>query len=244
MGTGRKRSTHGACARSFTRERDAVDRVDSTDSVMRHLFEARLVNDPSGDPGLYVDLPCLAFAMEEKARPRVAKDRLAALGVATGPWLRELKRALLSATPADTPIRLCWRDRRGEHEMTRSVGELSKIMLDVTPGLRIGYVTDLRFSDANRRTLESLITGVDQLFIESVFLEADREHALRKNHLTARQAGQIARDVGARAVVPFHFSLIETGLVPAERVFLVTPKLGGEVPADKGRPTRAEFALK
>ena len=34
----------------------------------------------------------------------------------------------------------------------------------------------------------------------------DRAHALRKNHLTARQAGQIAQAVGARAVVPFHFS--------------------------------------
>jgi len=158
--------------------------------------------------GRFVDheMPCLAFVIEEKARPRVAKDRLAALGVATGPWLRDLKLAILSAAPADTPIHLRWRDQHGEHEMIRSVGELSEIILDVTPGQRIGYVTDLRFSDANRRTLAALIAGVDQLFIESVFLDADREHALRKNHLTARQAGQIAREVGARAVVPFHFS--------------------------------------
>jgi ribonuclease Z len=158
--------------------------------------------------GRFVDheMPCLAFALEEKPRPRVAKDRLAALGLTTGPWLRELKRALLAGGPAHTPIALRWRDRQGEHETTRSVGELSSIVLDVTPGLRIGYVTDLRFCDANRRVLASLIDGVDQLFIESVFLDADREHAQRKNHLTARQAGQIAREVGARAVVPFHFS--------------------------------------
>ncbi len=32
----------------------------------------------------------------EGTRPRVAKDRLAALGVSTGPWLRELKRAILA----------------------------------------------------------------------------------------------------------------------------------------------------
>jgi MFS family permease len=62
------------------------------------------------------------------------------------------------------------------------------------------------FSDANRRALAALITGVDQLFIESVFVEADREHAQRKNHLTTEQAGEIAREVGARGVVPFHFS--------------------------------------
>jgi len=158
--------------------------------------------------GRFVDheMPCLAFAVEEKARPRVAKDRLAALGVSTGPWLRELKRAILSGAPADTPIPLRWRDRDGEHEMRRSVGELSEVILDVAPGRRIGYVTDLRFSDANLRALAPLIGGVDQLFIESVFLDADRAHALRKNHLTARQAGQIAHAVGARAVVPFHFS--------------------------------------
>jgi ribonuclease Z len=79
-------------------------------------------------------------------------------------------------------------------------------VLDVSPGQRVGYVTDLRFTDANRRTLCELLAGVDQLFIESVFLEADAAHAQRKNHLTARQAGQIARDVAARTVVPFHFS--------------------------------------
>ena len=38
--------------------------------------------------------------------------------------------------------------------------------------------------------------------------------------------------------------LVETGKVPAERVFLVSPKLGGGQAADKGGPTRAVFALK
>jgi ribonuclease Z len=158
--------------------------------------------------GRFVDheMPCLAFAIEEKARARVAKDRLAALGLSTGPWLRDLKLAILSAAPAHTPIRLRWRDRLGAHEASRSVGELSAIVLDQIPGQRIGYVTDLRFTDANRRALAPLLAGVDQLFIESVFLDADRAHAQRKNHLTAWQAGRIAREVGARAVVPFHVS--------------------------------------
>jgi ribonuclease Z len=158
--------------------------------------------------GCFVDheMPCLAFALEEKARARVAKDRLAALGVGTGAWLRDLKVAVLSKAPAQTPIHLRWRDRQGEHEMTRSVGELSGLILDVTAGRRIGYVTDLRFTDANLHCLSGLLAGVDQLFIEAVFLEADRAHAQRKNHLTARQAGEIARALRARAVVPFHFS--------------------------------------
>lgn len=158
--------------------------------------------------GRFVDheMPCLAFAIEEKARGRVARDRLEALGVTTGPWLRQLKLAVLSGAPAETRIRVEWRDKLGEHAMTRSVGELAPVLIDVAPGRRVGYATDLRFTDANRQALAELLAGVDQLFIESVFLDADREHAHRKNHLTAWEAGVIAREVGAKAVVPFHFS--------------------------------------
>lgn len=158
--------------------------------------------------GRFVDheMPCLAFAIEEKARIRVAKDRLAALGLGTGAWLRELKLAIVSGAPPDQAIALRWRDRAGEHETTRSVAELSQLLLDRAPGRRIGYVTDLRFSEANRHQLAALLSGVDLLYIEAMFLDAEREHAQRKNHLTARQAGAIARELGARAVVPFHFS--------------------------------------
>jgi ribonuclease Z len=195
---------HGQGARfssrtGFTREACAPFECDSDVLHDDALFRVR---------GRFVDheMPCLAFVVEEKARGRVARDRLAALGVTTGPWLRELKLAVLSAAPADAPIQVRWSDRLGEHDTTRSVGELANVLIDVAPGRRIGYVTDLRFTDANRRTLAQLLAGVDQLFIESVFLDADRAHAQRKNHLTAREAGCIAREVGAQAVVPFHFS--------------------------------------
>ncbi len=90
--------------------------------------------------------------------------------------------------------------------MTRQVSELSDVILDVVPGQRIGYVTDLRYTEANLQTLSGLLADVDLLFIESVFLDEDAEHGARKNHLTARQAGEIARRIGAKAVVPFHFS--------------------------------------
>jgi ribonuclease Z len=67
-------------------------------------------------------------------------------------------------------------------------------------------VTDIRYTEENLRALEPLLAGVDILFIESVFLDTETDHAERKNHLTAAQAGSIARRLGARAVVPFHFS--------------------------------------
>ena len=152
------------------------------------------------------EMPVLAFAIEEKAQVRVATDRIAAMGLATGAWLRTLKQAVLAGAADDATIDLAWRDERGEHAERRSVGGLRALVLDTIPGRRIGYVTDLRFTPGNVAQLARLLDGVDLLYIESVFLERDRDQATRKNHLTARQAGEIAQRLGARTVVPFHFS--------------------------------------
>jgi ribonuclease Z len=158
--------------------------------------------------GRFVDhgIPCLAFAVEEKAHVGVAGDRVAAAGFGPGAWLRELKHAVLTGARSDTPIDVRWRDRLGEHATVRQVGELAHLVLGVARGRRIGYVTDLVWCEANVDALSALLAGVDVLYIESVFLDADADHAQRKHHLTARQAGLIARRVGAKSVVPFHHS--------------------------------------
>lgn len=158
--------------------------------------------------GRFVDhgIACLAFVIEEKAHLTVGKDRLAALGLGTGAWLHELKHAVLTGASDATLLDVRWRDKSGDHAVTRQIGDLRDVILDVTPGQRVGYVTDLRYTKANEQILSQLLSGVDLLFIESVFLDQDKAHAERKNHLTARQAGAIARLVGAKAVVPLHFS--------------------------------------
>ncbi len=91
---------------------------------------------------------------------------------------------------------------------TRSAVPLGELRpaFELVPGRRIGYVTDLRYTEANVKALEELLAGVDLLYIESVFMKAEADHAARKNHLTAQQAGIIARRVGAHTVVPLHFS--------------------------------------
>lgn len=196
----------GSCRRARFSSRSGFAREDCTPPVLTDdvLLDELTVRVR----GRFVDhgTPCLAYVVEEKARVVLAKDRLAALGASSGAWLRDLKRAVLAGAPDCTLIHMQWRDRLGEHEQTRPVSELRDVVLDVMPGLRVGYATDLRFNADNLRTLAQLMEGVDTLFIESVFLDSDRDHAGRKNHLTARQAGQIARQAGARALVPFHFS--------------------------------------
>jgi ribonuclease Z len=151
------------------------------------------------------DVVVLAFAIEEAMHVNVWKNRLAEMGLPTGPWLRDARRAILDNAADDTVIDIRWNDHHGRHECTRPLGDL-RPAFECVPGTRVGYVTDTRYTDANLAALDGLLADVDQVFIESVFLHADIAHAERKNHLTARQAGEIARRVRAKAVVPFHFS--------------------------------------
>jgi ribonuclease Z len=186
--------------RHFEREDVAADPPSASDLLLDDpLFavRARIVDH---------EMPVLAFAIEEKAQLRVAADRIAGMGLATGAWLRTLKRAVLAGAPDETPIDIAWMDGDGAHAARRSVGELRPLVLDTVPGRRIGYVTDLRFSEANIAQLEALLADADLLHIECVFSAAESDHAARKNHLTAPQAGEIARRLRARRVVPFHFS--------------------------------------
>lgn len=50
--------------------------------------------------------PCLGFALQETAHVNVWKNRLSELGLPVGPWLRDLKRAVVEKRPDDHPIRI------------------------------------------------------------------------------------------------------------------------------------------
>jgi ribonuclease Z len=79
-------------------------------------------------------------------------------------------------------------------------------LVEVTPGERLAYLTDLADTPANRAAAIALARDADTLFIEAPFAAADAAHALDRRHLTTQAAGEIARDAGARRIEPFHFS--------------------------------------
>lgn len=149
--------------------------------------------------------PCLGFALEEKTHVNVWKNRLAEMGLKVGPWVGELKAAALAGAADDQPVRAWWREGGGVHEQLLAYGEV-KHALEFVHGQRLCYVTDVVHHEENVARIVALARDADLLFIESVFLDEDAAHATQKQHLTARQAGTIARLAGARNVVQFHFS--------------------------------------
>ena len=148
--------------------------------------------------------PCLGFAIEEPAHVNIWKTRLARLGLPVGPWLRDLKRAVIEHRPDDFAVRI-------SSAMTGSDGHdmpLKKLrdVLTITPGQKIGYVTDVADTADNRKAIVGLVANADLLFIEAAFARADAALAADRAHLTTEAAGQIARQAGVRRVEPFHFS--------------------------------------
>jgi ribonuclease Z len=150
--------------------------------------------------------PCLGFALEEKAHVNVWKNRLAEMGLPMGPWLRELKQAILQGEPDDTPFRVWWKEDRQIRETLLPLKQLKARILRIVPGQKISYVTDLVYHPENARKVIELACGSDLLFIEAGFLQQDAERAAQKFHLTAWQAATLAREAGAKNVIPLHFS--------------------------------------
>ena len=152
------------------------------------------------------DIVSLAFSFEETTHINVWKNRLEERGLPSGPWLTELKQRVRAGEPDDTPVRVRWRTREGSREQTFPLGELKREVLEFVPGQKVCYVTDVAGHARNRSRLEEFVRGADLLFIETVFLDADRELAARKAHLTTTQAGDIARTAGVKHAETFHFS--------------------------------------
>jgi ribonuclease Z len=147
------------------------------------------------------NVPCLGFVLAEPAHINIDAGRMAALGLRTGPWITELKRLILSGRREEqVEVPTLGGSRR------ISVQELLREIVIVSRGQKIAYITDIRASETNLDRIMSLAHDTDVLFVEAYYLEELREQAWNKAHLTAMQAGLIARMINARKVVPMHVS--------------------------------------
>jgi ribonuclease Z len=190
---------------------DGFDRV--CEFRAREGFRQRDVSSALLPPGMLLDedefrvaavvldhgTPCLAFAFEEKLRVNVWSEGLKSLRLGVGPWLNEAKRAVRRGEPDHSEIVI-------GHDLSIPLGVLKQHALRTARGQKIAYVVDAAYHDRNIDSIVALARGADQLFIEAAFLDADAEVAARRKHLTARQAGHIAKRAVVSRFIPFHFS--------------------------------------
>jgi len=164
------------------------------------------------EPGLKVTcatldhaIPVLAFALEERAHINIWRTELDRRGLAIGPWLRTFKDAILQGESDDTLIPVAWSSgHQGPDALP--LGELKRQIMRITAGRKIAYVVDCAFTDENVRRIVALTEGADLLFVEGGFLAADAAEAARRRHLTASQAGSIARLAGVKHLQTLHYS--------------------------------------
>jgi len=141
----------------------------------------------------------MAYAVTERTHLNVRADALDAAGLRPGRWLNALKDAIRAGRPDDTPIEVAPGDRR-------PLAALREELLTVRPGQKVAYVVDTLFSPANVAAVTRLAAGADLFFCEAPFLEADVDQASKRYHLTARQAGALARAARVKRLEVFHFS--------------------------------------
>jgi ribonuclease Z len=125
--------------------------------------------------------PTFGYRLAEPDGRRMLPDRLAALGIA-GPDIGRLQRE--GSLPA-----------AGRQVTLEEVSEPRR-------GQRFAFIMDTRLCDA----AFALADQADMLVCESTFADTEAALAQDYGHLTARQAGRIAEEAGARLLVLTHFS--------------------------------------
>jgi len=141
-------------------------------------------------------IPCLAFSLEEDYHINIDKAKLRALNLPVGPWLSEIKKSI--------------REKRTESVFTIegkkwNYSELEEIA-SITKGQKLSYIVDMLGSEENIKKAVGLARNSDILYIETYFLDKDKERARERFHLTAKEAGRIAREAEVKRIETFHFS--------------------------------------
>ncbi|MDP9131752.1 MAG: ribonuclease Z [Nitrospirota bacterium] len=157
-------------------------------------------------------IPSLAYALQEQFHVNINKERLHEAGLPVGRWLKDVKEYLWQDKPDDFRFHATLYYEHHKEEREFVLGEIRERFVTISRGQKIAYVVDARYDDENESKIVELAQGADIFYCEAPFLDQDAEKARERYHLTARQAGLMARKAGVRELVVFHFSPRYTGL--------------------------------
>ena len=139
--------------------------------------------------------PSLAYILRERPRLNVDTERMAALGLRPGPWLKQVK----EAQPDEPPTILIG-------ETPHELAALREALLISTPGNSLAYCTDFLLDEAAMQRLAPALVGCQTLVCESQYASADADLAARNHHMTSAQAAELARRAGVGQLLLFHLA--------------------------------------
>jgi ribonuclease Z len=191
LGEGTRRTATLECAQRFaepdvTEERWAGRVCYSTDDLE---VEAVAVEHTA---------PCLAFALAERSGFHPDPDKLATGLLKSGEWVQEALRLLRADSPGGTRL-----DIQGG---SFTLDALAKQYFVESPGARIAYVTDTRWSDELRPKLVKLARGAWRLYCDSYYARKEAKNAATHKHMMAHQSAELARLAKVEQLVLIHFA--------------------------------------
>jgi len=149
------------------------------------------------------DIVSLAFALQEPLHVAIHKDALERRGYLPGPWLTRFKDQVRRKVPEDSVLAVPLADGG---QVDRSLGTLRREIAHLERGMKICYVTDADPSPENFGRITALAADAHLLAIEATFAHRELERARQRGHLTARLAGEAARQAKAARLLVFHHS--------------------------------------
>lgn len=156
-------------------------------------------------------IPSFAYSLQEQFHINVNKQKLHGAGLPIGAWLKDVKQYIWQGQPDNFRFTATLYDEHRRQEREFVLGEVKERFLTISQGQKIAYVVDARYDEENEAKIVSLAQGADLFYCESPYLDVDAEKARARYHLTARQAGHMARKAQVRNFVVFHFSPRYTG---------------------------------
>lgn len=152
-------------------------------------------------------IPVLSFRVGEQKIFGVDRQRMAALRLAPGAWMCELKRRFFTDWQDDTPLRVLRNDDNGaEEEIEEDAAPLYRQIAQEHPSASIGYLTDIGLTAENRAGAERFLAGVTLLVAECAFLRDDRDKACSSHHLCTDDLNAILQRIRPRLFLPIHLS--------------------------------------
>ena len=149
--------------------------------------------------------PVLAFSMAERFHINIIKAAMDQRGLRPGPWLKRFKAMIHGNADPNTTIEIP-ASEKGKAAVSVSLADLKDAIVRISPGQRLAYIADAAGTTENMQKIIALADGVDHLFVEAAFSHIHREIARKKKHLTALQAGQLARTCRVKRFSLFHYS--------------------------------------